>query len=472
MTIAFDEFVNEAIESDIRVVIITSRKKSGGYYKTSGKIKEMCEKMGLKSYVAYAEEVFLDKDDEGKLRLHNTDDGRGFRINKNNTVAIIRNSVTRGQASLDFISQLERYGVFCVNSRECIEECYDKYRTYLKMSDAKISTPKTALISSEHGIDAAFKKVGGKFPCVIKTLTGEQGVGVFIVDSQEGMKSTLQTLWKLKEGTEVIVQEFLEADYDMRIHILGGKYLAGMKRFKIKKDFRSNYSLGGSVAPLKITNDVEELAILAAKCVGATWTGVDILKTKEGKLYVLEINASPGTEGIEKASKVPITKKVIQYITNKDNWFKKPTECGYIEMINVEAMGDMKAKMDTGNGSYSVIHSNKWEIKDNYVKWTHLGKEYEHKLDSMKNVRTMGKTEERPVVLLNVTFNGDTYKDVKFTISNRETMSTPILLNRTFIKTANLVINPAKRYALSIGVTKDKKEIKESTGIKGWFNND
>lgn len=448
--ITFDDFLLEAIDNEIRVIVITSRKKSGGYFKTSGKIKEMCDKIGIKNYVAYAEEVFLDKDDEGKLRIHNSDDKKGFRISKKNTVAIIRNSVVRGQASLDFISQLERYGIFCINSRQCIEECYDKYRTYLKMSDAKISTPKTALISSEHGIEPAFKKVGGKFPCVIKTLTGEQGVGVFIVDSWEGMKSSLQTVWKLKQGTEVIIQEYLEANYDMRIHILGGKCIAGMKRYKIKKDFRSNYSLGGKIGELKITNEIEELAILASKCVGAVWSGIDIMETKDGKLYVIEINASPGTEGIEKATKIPITKKVINYITNKENWMFAPTECGYIEMVTVEAMGSMKAKMDTGNGSYCVIHSDKWDIKDGYITWTNNGRDFEHKLDSMKNVRTMGRLEERPVVLLNVTFNGDTYKDIKFTISNRESMSTEILLNRSFIKQANLVINPAKKYALSI----------------------
>lgn len=470
--ITFDDYMVEAVETDVRVVIITSRKKNGGYFKTSGKLKEKCEAMGFKTYVAFAEECFLDVDEDKKLRIHNSDDKKGFRIHRNNTVAIIRNSVTKGQASLDFISQLERYNIFCVNSRQCIEECYDKYRTYLKMSDAKISTPKTSLISSEFGIEAGFKKVGGKFPCVIKTLTGEQGVGVFIVDSVEGMKSTLQTLWKLKEGTEVIIQEFLEADFDMRIHILGGKFIAGMKRFKIKKDFRSNYSLGGKVAPLTITDDIEQLAILASKCVGATWAGVDILKTKEGKLYVLEINASPGTEGIEKSSGVKVTEKVIKFITNKDNWLKTPTECGYIETVNIESMGDMKAKMDTGNGSYCVIHSDKWEIKGKYVTWTNNGNTYEHKLDGMKRVRTMGKMEERPSILLNVTFNGDTYKDVKFTISNREQMSTPILLNRTFIRQANLVINPAKKYALSL-TAKEKSNVPTNEEIKsrirGWF---
>jgi hypothetical protein len=206
--------------------------------------------------------------------------------------------------------------------------------------------------------------------------------------------------------------------------------------------------------------------------VGATWAGVDILKTKEGKLYVLEINASPGTEGIEKSSGVKVTEKVIKFITNKDNWLKTPTECGYIETVNIESMGDMKAKMDTGNGSYCVIHSDKWEIKGNYVTWTNNGNTYEHKLDGMKRVRTMGQMEERPSILLNVTFNGDTYKDVKFTISNREQMSTPILLNRTFIRQANLVINPAKKYALSLSVKEKSKEPTNEeikSRIRGWF---
>jgi ribosomal protein S6--L-glutamate ligase len=472
MSISFDDFLIEAIDNDIRVIIITSRKKSGGYFKTSGKIKELCDKMNIKNYIVYAEEAYIIKDDEGKLRIYNSDDKRGFRISKNNTVAIIRNSVTKGQASLDLVSQLERYKIFCVNSRQCIEECYDKYRTYLKMSDAKIPTPRTALITNEVSIDISHKKVGGKFPCVVKTLTGEQGVGVFIVDSSEGLKSTLQTIWKLKEKTEVIIQEYLEANYDMRIHILGGKVITGMKRFKIKKDFRSNYSLGGSIGELKISDKVEEVAILAAKSVGAVWAGVDIMETKDGKLYVIEINASPGTDGIEKASKIPVTKKVIKHITNKDNWLKTPTECGYIETVNIESMGDMKAKMDTGNGSYCVIHSDKWEIEGKYVTWTNNGNTYEHKLDGMKRVRTMGKMEERPSILLNVTFNGDTYKDVKFTISNREQMSTPILLNRTFIRQANLVINPAKKYALSLSAKEKSKEPTNEeikSRIRGWF---
>lgn len=473
MEYTLNDYLTEAIDKDVRVIVITSRKKSGGYFKTSGKIKEICDSMNIKNYIVYAEEAYIVKDNNGKLRVYNSNDKQGFIISKYNTVAIIRNSVTRGQASLDFVSQLERLKIFCVNPRQCIEECYDKYRTYLKMSDAKIPTPRTALITNEGSIEISHKKVGGKFPCVVKTLTGEQGVGVFIVDSFEGLKSTLQTIWKLKERTEVIIQEFLEANYDMRIHVLNGKVIAGMKRFKIKKDFRSNYSLGGSIGDLDVSPKVEEIAILAAKCVGAVWAGVDIMETKDGKLYVIEINASPGTDGIEKASKIPVTKKVIKHITNKDNWTLTPIECGYIEKVHIESIGWVNAKMDTGNGSYCVIHADKYKVSDDgYVSWTHNGIEFEHKLDSIKKVRAMGKLEERPAVLLDLTFNGDVYKNINFTITNRSKMSTPILLNRSFIKQANLVINPAKRFVLSIETKdlKDSKNVNEGS-FKQYMDN-
>ena len=91
------------------------------------------------------------------------------------------------------------------------------------------------------------------------------------------------------------------------------------------------------------------------------------MKTKDGKLYVIEVNASPGTEGIEMSTKVKVAEKVLKHITNKENWTIKPTESGYIEMVTIETMGEMKAKLDTGNGSYSVIHSDGFDIKDGFI---------------------------------------------------------------------------------------------------------
>jgi hypothetical protein len=231
-----------------------------------------------------------------------------------------------------------------------------------------------------------------------------------------------------------------------------------MKRFKVKKDFRSNFSLGGRVVDVKLTDDQKELAILAAKSVDAVWAGVDIMKTKDGKSYVIEINSSPGTEGIERATGVKVVEKVVKYASNKNNWHKKPKECGFIEKVSVEAMGEMSAKMDTGNGSYCVIHADKWTIDDGFITWTNNGKEYEHKVDSVKKFKRGGvrnEEEERAVVLLNVTFCDTEYKDIKFSISNRSGMTTPILLNRAFLRRANLVVNSSRRYILTLETKKE-----------------
>lgn len=472
--IVFDEFVNEAIESETRLLVLTSRKKGGGYFRTARVIKEICDKKGVKNYIVFAEDAYIDRDTKGRLKIHNIEDKNGFIINPNNTVAIVRGSVTALKASLDLLSQLERHNVFCINNRLCMEECSDKYRTTLKIADAALPTPKTALVSGEKGIEAAFNRVGGKFPCVVKTLTGSKGVGVFIVDTVEGMKSSLQALWKISGGeTEILFQEFIMASYDIRVHVLGGKVLTAMKRFKIKKDFRSNFSLGGKIDTIKLTEEQEKIAILAAKSVGAVWAGVDLMVSNDNKTYVIEINSSPGTEGIEKATGMSVVGKVISFAINKENWKRSSTECGFIEKLNIEAIGEMDAKMDTGNGSYCVIHAEKWEINGSYVTWTHKGVEYEHKLETTKDVTrggVRGEIEKRPVVLLNVTFNGDTYKDVRFTISNREKMTTPILMNRNFLRKANLVVNSGKKYLLTVeGGEKAKKDINEKTSIQRWF---
>lgn len=462
----FEEYLKEAIEdTDIRVVILSgkSTKNEDGLFVTARKFKEACIKNNIECYVAFSEEAFLKKDKNENIRIHNLDDKIGFKIDKNNTVFIVRNSVMRKKSSIDLLSQVEKNDIFCINNRESMEICEDKYRTILKLVDSGISVPMTALVTNEEGIDIAVKKIGGKFPIVVKTLTGSKGLGVFIVDRIESLKSTLQTIWKINPDTEVIFQEYIEAAFDVRIHVLGNKIIAAMKRFKIKKDFRSNYSLGGKVAEVKLTDEQKNIAILSSKSVGAIWSGVDMMIDKNGKAYIIEINTSPGTEGIEIATEKSIIDIVLKYAFNKKHWRLKPTECGYLEAIHIEMLGDLSAKMDTGNGSYCVIDTPKWSVADESVSWFFGGKKYTHKMESVKKVKVGGvknEFEDRPVILLDVLFNGKTYKDIKFTLSNREGMTTPILMNRHFIRLANLMVNPARRYAITL---KPKKELKEES---------
>jgi len=450
----FLDYLVEQNVDKIRLVIITGKKNDdddSDLYKTAGRFRDICKERKIDSYVAFSENAYI-KREKGKVFIHNIDDSEGFEIHSSNTVVIVRGMTGKRKSSLDLLSQLERHNIFCVNGRRTMEECSDKYRTALIMADAGIPTPKTAIVLGTNGIDVAHKKVGGKFPVVLKTLTGSKGIGVFVAESDEGLKSTLQAIWKINPDIEIIMQAYLDADYDVRVHVLGDEVIASMKRFKIKKDFRSNYSLGGKIEKIDITEEQEEIALDAAKAVGAVWCGVDLITNKKDKKnYVIEINSSPGTEGIEKATKKDIVSKVVNYVANKNNWKRPAMECGYLEKIKIEGFGELDAKLDTGNGSYCVIHADEYDIDKDTVTWRVGKKEYSHKMEGIKKVNVGGietKTEDRPVFWMPITFNGDTY-DLRFTLSDRNGFSTPVLLNRKFLRLANLSVNPAKTYVLS-----------------------
>lgn len=437
----------------IKFIVLTGRKSSGneGLNRTARVFKEACEKKDIKCYVVFAEDGYITRKD-GKVFIHNMKDEKGFEINASNTVAVVRGNVIKTQSGLDLLSQIERHNIFCVNYRLTLEQCADKYRTALVLADAGVSTPKTFIVNNENNLNVSFEKMGKKLPVILKTLTGSHGVGVFVANTWEGLKSTLQAIWKIDKHTEIIMQRYLEADYDLRIHVLGDEVIGSMKRKKIKGDFRSNYSLGGEVEKVELKEDEIKIAINASKAVGATWCGVDVMRNKkDGKLFVLEVNSSPGTEGIEKMAGVSIIDKVITFLLNKKNWRKKPIECGYLETMELEGIGKVEAKLDTGNGSFCVIHATEYEVDGNKVTWAWKGKEITSDLEGIRTIKIGGLKSgvvERPVIWMNVTFRGETYK-MRFALNDRSDKKTYLLMNRNFIRQANLVINPRRKHVFT-----------------------
>lgn len=450
----------EIEKKNIKVLILTTRKlkdnkvhkKSDNYYRTVKRFVEECDKAGIFCYTVFTENAYIDKDENGKTRIHNVSDKRGVELNSKNTVAIVRGSVANQQTSLDLLSVFDKHNIFCINSRRALEECSDKYRTVLTLADANLPCPRTALVTDERSLELSFQKVGGQFPVVLKTTTGAKGIGVFIADTFVGLKSTLQTIWKLAPGASILMQDKIDADYDLRIHVLGGKVIAVMKRSKIDGDFRSNYSLGGKIEKATIPDEFKNIAIKASKAVGAVWCGVDLMIDRDGNPFILEINSSPGTEGIEKSTGLPVVNMVLDYATDKNNWQLEAQECGYIEAVHIKKLGlKLKAKMDTGNGSESVLHADKYVIKNGKIVWFHNEKKYINDVVGHKKVRlSNGQVEERPIIELDILFNGTVYKNIKFLLYNRKDMSTPLLMGRGFIKLAKLSINPARRFVLSL----------------------
>lgn len=453
-----------------KAVIFTSGKNKDNATNTVKSFTKIFDKMGIEYYIAFAEDAYITRDKKGDniLRIFNVDDNEGFVINSKNTLIINRAAVAYQRSSLDLVSQLEKNHFFCVNSRSCLEICGDKFRTGTKLMELGISTPRTLMVRSEEGLEHAFKSVGGKFPVVLKTITGTQGKGVFISESWKNMKSTLQTIWQLNPETEILVQEYIKSSGDLRIHVLNDEIIAAMKRIHGKEEFRANYHLGGDIEKIKIEElnpEIKDLSIKAAKAVGGIWTGVDvIISEKTGKPYVLEVNTSPGTEGIEKASGINVTKIVANYITNKANWRMPTTTCGYIENIWVDGIGFMTAKFDTGNGALCAMHADEYEIKGDKIFWKCRGKKFKNDLVDMKKIKIGGlksfSYEERPVITMTVKFNGETFENIQFCLTNRmentKKHKSELLINRKFMRLAGLNVDPNTEYLLSLKNPEEK----------------
>ena len=185
------------------------------------------------------------------------------------------------------------------------------------------------------------------------------------------------------------------------------------------------------------------------------WTAVDFIPSKNREKeppFMLEVNSSPGTEGIEEATGLNIAKAVIEHFQDSKNRFKVPTECGHREIVSIKPWGDMVAKFDTGNSVLSVIHGEDIKVKDDKVSFTLLGKRHTYPLEKTYKVKIgsiRDYTEERPVIRLDVSFAGSLYKDEPFGIDNRADMGTEVLLTRRIMTQMNVMVNPARKYVVT-----------------------
>ena len=450
----FRDYITEAKGADkLRILVLSDEPENSELFHTAKRIQEEGPKLGHKTYVVFIDGAYI-KNEDGVKTIHNIDDDKGFEINDENTVAIVRGSVTRKDSWLDLLSQLEKAGVACVNSRQCVNICADKYRTYLRLADYGLTQPHTVLIPNKDGVEKAVENLDRDYPIIMKTLRGSKGVGVLFIESERSLDSIVQLQYKTDDDAELLIQEYIETDGDIRVLVLGGKILASMKREVIKGDFRSNFSQGGKVKMFKLTELEIEQCILAAKAVNGSYVAVDFIPSKNREKippYVIEVNSSPGTEGIEQATGENLIKQVIQHFEDPKNRFKAPTEIGHREIVNIKPFGEIEAKWDTGNSALAVIHADKFKVNGKKITWTLLGKTITSDILEKIKVGVGGMRdydEERYVIQLDVEFLGTVYKDVKFTLDDRDERSL-ILMNRGFMKRVNVMVNPARRYIVT-----------------------
>ena len=449
----FRDFISEAPENGkYKLLVITDEPEKAKTFHTADRLREEAEKLGWKYYLYKLTGGYTTSPD-GALRLHNKDDEKGFEVSGADTVAIIRGSVTRKDSWMDIVSLLEKHSVCVVNSRETISVCADKYRTSLRLADYGVKQPVTHLVNDPENSEQAFENLNTQYPIILKTLRGSKGVGVLFVESAKALDSIVQLIHKQDEDADLLLQEYIKTDYDARVLVLGGKVLSTMKRPVIEGDFRSNVSQGSKPQKLELTELEIEESLKAAKAVNGLWTAVDFIpsknRTKEPP-FIIEVNSSPGTEGMEEATGRNISKEILEFFADKKNWVKVPGECGYKEIVTIKPFGEIIAKFDTGNSGMSVIHADKMDVKGKKITWSLLDKTITSDIIRTEEISVGGLRdyeETRYVIKLNVEFLGSIY-ETEFTLDDREDR-TPILFDREFMSKVNVMVNPDRKYVVT-----------------------
>ncbi|WP_279143440.1 30S ribosomal protein S6--L-glutamate ligase [Photobacterium phosphoreum] len=210
------------------------------------------------------------------------------------------------------LRQFEMMGVYAVNESIAISRSRDKLRSMQLLSRKCIGMPVTGFASKPDDVKDLLDMVGGA-PVVIKLLEGTQGIGVVLAETRKAAESVIEAFMGLKAN--IMVQEYIKeaGGADIRCFVIGDKVIAAMKRQGAEGEFRSNLHRGGSAALVKITPEERKTAVAAAKIMGLSVAGVDLLRSERGPL-VMEVNSSPGLEGIEKATGKDIAGMVIEYI--------------------------------------------------------------------------------------------------------------------------------------------------------------
>jgi ribosomal protein S6--L-glutamate ligase len=210
------------------------------------------------------------------------------------------------------VLQFEMAGVFTLNDSQAISRSRDKLRSLQLLSRAGVGLPTTSFAHSTQDINGLLEVVGGA-PIVVKLLEGTQGLGVVLAETRKAAESVISAFRQL--DANILVQEYIKEarGADIRAFVVGGKVAAAMKRQAAAGEFRSNLHRGGAAEAIKLTPAERATAVRAAKAMGLNVAGVDMLQSDSGPM-VLEVNSSPGLEGIEVASGVDIADAIIEFI--------------------------------------------------------------------------------------------------------------------------------------------------------------
>ena len=303
--------------------------------KTGDALVAQAKKMGIDCYQLKVADGYFSVNKKGNLVAHNyhvdidpakvqsktvEHDEKGWEVDPENTICFLRVAVGRG---VRLAEQLRLYGVKTINSRFTHMICDDKWLNYSAMFRAGLRQPRTAILTHEENLDIPIKEIGGKYPMILKTAQGTQGVGVIYIDSKQTLLSTMQLIKKIDEDCAMLIQEFIKTPYDVRVMVLNGEVVGQLKRPVISGDFRSNISQGNEPQKIELTELEKSECLKAANSVNGKWLGIDFIPSEDRENkppYFIEINSSPGTGYIDELNDINISKLVLETFKNRSNW--------------------------------------------------------------------------------------------------------------------------------------------------------
>ena len=458
----FKSYIAEAKEEKDKItVLILTASKSKEPEVVSGMLIDTCKELGLSCYQVVTTEAWISDNDieKGTVAIKNYDgEEKDIVVETATSVCFVRAGSLDNEIGLALLGTLQNAGCMMINDRDGMLTCDNKMSAYTAFERNNINTPRTSLINNEKSIIDAHDRIGGKFPVIIKTLTGTQGIGVSKVNDMESMMSVIQSLWKF--NAPLIIQEFLKIEFDIRTIVLNDRIVASTKRIKPEKDFRSNKHRGAKTVPYTLNDKEKSEIIAAARATGAYMVGVDHAIV-DGEIFILECNGSPGLGSnfqnydITVQPQVPtkeenIIKFVVEYLQNPlHRRFDFNQEAGYHETIDIDGYGPIRAKFDTGNGTRaSMLIVDKIDVDGKKVKWERDGKKFTSKLIGISKPVHIGKIAERPMVHIILKFNNMVYTDVPVGLQVEDAAST-FLINRDLLTRFKVSVNPNRKFVLS-----------------------
>ena len=232
-------------------------------------------------------------------------------------------AIPRIGASITFygsavVRQFEQMGVFVLNNSTAITNSRDKLKSMQILSRHDIGIPPSAFVKDKNDVLRAIERMGGA-PVVIKLLEGTQGVGVILADNMKIAEAIIETLHSTRQN--VLIQKFVKESRgtDIRAFVIGDQVVASMRRRAMGTEFRSNVHRGGSTEAFELPEEYARTAVRAAQIMGLRVAGVDMLESSDGP-KIMEVNSSPGLEGIEQASGVDVAGKLIEYVEQQNKF--------------------------------------------------------------------------------------------------------------------------------------------------------